>query len=531
MLFQRESILASIPASPAGARPVGAPPRAWSSSIALLAAVGLALGGCAAQTRTAGLVKVSHAAVEQEQTPSFTAASVAPAGAASIEAPKASPPPPPVPAMLDVAALAEMVKPAVVNITTTREVRFPAFGPPGASPFRFFFPTPEGFNEGSPEERMLRQTGAGSGFIIDTAGYVVTNEHVVHDATEVRVRLADDRELRGEVVGRDPKLDLALLKLEGARDLPVAALGSSEALRVGEPVLAVGNPFGLGHTVTLGIVSAKARTLGAGPYDDFIQTDASINPGNSGGPLFNARGEVVGINTAIKPGANSIGFAIPVDALKDILPQLRETGHVERGRLGLMFQPVTPDLARALQVESTRGALISNVEPGGPAARAGLREGDVIVAINDAALRSADDLPRKVARNRPGTRVKVTVLRQNEKREVFATLDALADDEESRANTNKSPSSGPRVEKSEPKLGLKVSNNPSGGARVDAVLDGGPRGELREGDVITELNGAAVRDVKDLSAALDKAKPGTTALIKVRRGGITRFAAVPIPKR
>jgi serine protease Do len=520
MLFHRESILASIPAS--GARSIGN--RRRGSSIALLAAAGLALGGCAPQTRTAGLVNVSRAPIEQEQ--SFTAAPVAPSSAAPVEAPKA--PPPPVPAMLDVAGLAEMVKPAVVNITTTREVRFP--GPSGVSPFRFLFPTPEGFNEGAPglEERMLRQTGAGSGFIIDAAGYVVTNEHVVHDATEVRVRLADDRELRGEVVGRDPKLDLALLKLEGAGDLPVAALGSSEALRVGEPVLAIGNPFGLGHTVTLGIVSAKARTLGAGPYDDFIQTDASINPGNSGGPLFNARGEVVGINTAMKPGANSIGFAIPVDALKDILPQLRETGHVERGRLGLMFQPVTPDLARALQVESTRGALISNVEPGGPAARAGLRAGDVIVSINDAALRSADDLPRKVARNRPGTRVKVTVLRQNEKREIFATLDALTDDEES-VSINRSPSSGSRVEKSEPKLGLKVSNNPSGGARVDAVLDG--RGELREGDVITELNGAAVRDVKDLSAALDKAKPGTTALIKVRRGGITRFSAVPIPKR
>src|SRR5262249_40402236 len=209
-------------------------------------------------------------------------------------------------------------------------------------------------------------------------------------------------------------LDIALLKLKDAKDLPAAPLGSSEQLRVGEHVLAVGNPFGLGHTVTLGIVSAKARAIGAGPYDDFIQTDASINPGNSGGPLFNWRGEVIGINTAIRPGANGIGFAIPIDAVKDVLGQLREKGHVERGRLGLAFQALTPTLATALGVDGPKGALVSDVEPGGAAARAGIKAGDVVVSVNGTPIQHADELRRRVARNAPGSTIKVGVIRDKQ---------------------------------------------------------------------------------------------------------------------
>jgi serine protease Do len=194
---------------------------------------------------------------------------------------------------------------------------------------------------------------------------------------------------------------------------------------VGEHVVAIGNPFGLGHTVTLGIVSAKARSIGAGPYDDFIQTDASINPGNSGGPLFNAKGEVVGINTAIRAGASGIGFAIPIDVLRDVLPQLKETGRVTRGKLGLVFQPVTADLAKALGLDAPRGALITDLEPGGPAVRAGLRSGDLVLAVNGAPVQHAEDLPRNVAKNAPGATVKLSVVRGRAPLEIAAKLDSL----------------------------------------------------------------------------------------------------------
>jgi serine protease Do len=481
------------------------------STLALLAA--LALGGCG---RTNSTSPITQVASPEMPSPPVAVATAAPPPAASPQLP-----PPPTPATFDVAALSEQVKPTVVNITITHEVSS-RFGEGGPDPFEFFF-GPRGGR--AQPDRPQKQTALGTGFIIDASGYVVTNEHVVREADEVRVRLADEREFVADVVGRDPKLDLALLKLQGAKDLPVAALGSSEQLRVGEHVLAVGNPFGLGHTVTLGIVSAKARSIGAGPYDDFIQTDASINPGNSGGPLFNWRGEVVGINTAIRAGANGIGFATPVDALKDVLTQLREKGHVERGRLGILFQPLTPALANALGLSSSRGALVSEVQPGGPAARAGIKEGDVVTSVNGAQIAHAEDLPRNVARNAPGSSIKVGVVRGGKQVEVTAKLDALEDDDAS----PKRPT-GPKRGKAQSaeKLGLQVSDAPEGGVRVDRV--GGDSQELEPGDTIIEVNGAPVKSVQDLKGVTSKLKPGTTALVKVRRGKLTRFAAIPIPK-
>jgi serine protease Do len=294
-------------------------------------------------------------------------------------------------------------------------------------------------------------------------------------------------------------------------------------------VLAVGNPFGLGHTVTLGIVSAKARTIGAGRYDDFIQTDAAINPGNSGGPLFNWRGEVVGINTAIRAGANGIGFAVPVDALKDVLPQLREKGFVERGKLGLGFQPVTRDLAKALGLDVPRGALVAQIEPGGPAERAGIRPGDVIVGVNGAPILHAEELPRNVARNAPGSEIDVSLLRGKEQREVKAKLELLEDDDAG-ARPTKRGARPERQPQSAGKLGVEVSNAPGGGVRVESIASGSA-GELLPGDVITEVNGVRVADVAALGAAVGKLKPGTTALLRVRRGNTTRFAAVPIPAK
>ncbi len=429
------------------------------------------------------------------------------------------------PATFDVAALADQVRPMVVNITTTQKVAVRGFDG-NMDPFDFFFGQR---GQQGPRERSMKRQALGTGVIIDPNGYVVTNDHVIRDADEVRVRLADDRELKARVVGHDPRQDVALLKIQGVSGLPAAPLGSSDKLRVGESVLAVGNPFGLGHTVTLGIVSAKARTIGAGPYDDFIQTDASINPGNSGGPLFNWRGEVVGINTAIRAGANGIGFAIPVDEVKDVLPQLREKGHVERGRLGLGFQPVTSDLADAMGLDGTKGALVSQVEPGGAAARAGIKERDVILAVNGAPIARAEELPRRVARNQPGSVVELTVVRDKQRREVKATLDALPDDP-TPVSAQGPNGIAPAPERSQVagKLGVQASDAPGGGARVEEIENDGVR-DLVPGDVIVDVNGAPVRDAAGLRAASARLKPGSTALVKVRRGKSIQFAAVPVP--
>ena len=295
-------------------------------------------------------------------------------------------------------------------------------------------------------------------------------------------------------------------------------------------MLAVGNPYGLGHTVTLGIVSAKARAIGAGPYDDFIQTDASINPGNSGGPLFNWRGEVIGINTAIRPGANGIGFAIPVDAVKSILPQLREKGRVDRGKLGLVFQPVSADLANVLGLQGENGALVSEVVPNGAAARAGIHAGDVVTAVDGTPIRHAEELPRRVASHQPGEQIKVTVFQNKKARDVTAKLDSLQDDDDG-------PAGAPRVtpDKRAPattdKIGIKLSDTPNGGVMVEDVADDSDVKDLHPGDVIIELNGAPVNNVAGLRAAITKVKPGTTALAKVRRGRVVQFAAIPVPAR
>ena len=278
------------------------------------------------------------------------------------------------------ADLAEQLRPAVVNISTTQVVKGPGRGFPGfpfrrpfgeRHPFEEFF---ERFFEGMDPQRKLRRNSLGSGFIINKDGHIVTNNHVVENATDIKVSLSDKEEFDAKVIGRDPKTDVALIKIEAPRDLPVAPLGDSDKLRVGAWVIAIGNPFGLGHTVTAGIASAKGRIIGAGPYDDFIQTDASINPGNSGGPLFNLHGEVVGINTAIIASGQGIGFAIPINLAKDILVQLREEGRVTRGWLGVQVQRVTQQLAQSFGLERARGVSLGRAaeQPGrtrGPAAR------------------------------------------------------------------------------------------------------------------------------------------------------------------
>lgn len=299
----------------------------------------------------------------------------------------------------DVASLAAAVKISVVNVYVEQVGTGLVLGR-------------DGF------QRDKRERGQGSGFVVDNAGHIVTNAHVVHGASRVRVRFADDREVEAEVRGEDPKLDLAVLELKDAKGLTPVTFGSSDALRVGEYAIAIGNPFGLGHTVTMGIVSAKSRSIGAGPYDDFIQTDASINPGNSGGPLFNQRAEVIGINTAINAQAQGIGFAIPIDALKAVLPQLIEKGVVERGRLGVVVETREDDSPAA----KAHGALIADVEPGSPGALAGLRPGDRIRSVEGVAVERSRDLPKRIAKFLPGETVRLGVERNGKEQALAVVL-------------------------------------------------------------------------------------------------------------
>ena len=423
----------------------------------------------------------------------------------------------PVPATFDVAALADQIKPLVVNITTTHPVN------PRADVFDSFFG-----QRGGGREMRQRQTALGTGFIID-------RQRLRRDQRPRRRRRRQTCASGSPTIASSTPTSSAAIpsstsrcsSSKGATRPARVALGSSDALRVGEYVLAVGNPFGLGHTVTMGIVSAKARAIGAGPYDDFIQTDASINPGNSGGPLFNWRGQVVGINTAIRAGANGIGFAIPIDAVKDILPQLRAKGHVERGKLGLVFQALTPDLAKAVGLDAPHGALVADVEPNGAAARAGIKAGDVILAVNAAPIVHAEELPRNVARNAPGKAITLTIERNGQKKDVQATLDPLVDDDAQApivpvAQTDQQTAS---------KLGLQVSNVPGGGVRVDGIADGSVVRDIEPGDVILDVGGVPVTNVESLRAAMSKLTPGSEALVKVRRGRTIQFAAVPIPKK
>ncbi|MBI3825888.1 MAG: trypsin-like peptidase domain-containing protein [Candidatus Rokubacteria bacterium] len=310
--------------------------------------------------------------------------------------------------------LAKVVRPSVVNVSTTQRIRR---SPRGDEFFRRFFELPEG---------RARQS-LGSGFIVSPDGYVVTNNHVVGEADEIVVRLADQSEYRARVVGTDPKTDIALLKID-ARGLPPLPFGDSDQIDVGAPVMAIGNPFGLEQTVTTGIVSAKERYIGSGPYDDFIQTDASVNPGNSGGPLVDAHGGLIGINTAIfseTGGSVGIGFAIPVNLAKQVLPQLKERGSVTRGYLGVAVGPVTPDAVRELRLPGRRGALVADVVPRSPAAAAGLRPGDVIVALEDRELQTPIDLTRRIAGTPPGTSVSLGVARADGRRTVKVTLSEL----------------------------------------------------------------------------------------------------------
>lgn len=417
---------------------------------------------------------------------------------------------------LDTATLVEEVKASVVNITATHTSKRASVDGPRL-PFEFFFRD----GPGATPEAARKQRALGTGFIFDDKGHVLTNAHVVQGADVVKVKLADERELRAKVKGLDARLDVAVLAIEGAEGLPFVPFGASSSLRVGEPVVAIGNPFGLGHTVTTGIVSAKGRAIGAGPYDDFIQTDASINPGNSGGPLFDARGHVIGMNTAINPAGQGIGFAIPSDEIKEILPQLVADGHVKRGRLGVYVQEIDEALAKGLGLESDRGALVGEVEKGGPADRAGIKSGDVIVEVDKARIAHARDLSRTIARYTPGSSVTVLVRRGGETKSVNATLAALDDDDHGAPPSSRS---GARETGG---LGLQVGDAEDGGAVVRRVAPDGPSaGALQPGDVIVEIDRRPVTSAGDLRTKVREAPTSKPLVVKVKRGDSSQYVAI-----
>jgi serine protease Do len=404
------------------------------------------------------------------------------------------------------APLAAEASPAVVHVKVTSVVKAAAedgvpFGfPPG------MFGDEEGPSQGFSAPRRGRgytQQGTGSGFVIRKDGVVLTNNHVVENAKHITVVLSDGRELEAKVMGRDPKTDLAVLKIDPAKSLPTARLGDSDGISVGDWVVAIGNPFGLSNTVTAGIVSAKGRAIGAGPYDDFIQTDAPINPGNSGGPLLNDRGEVVGINTAIfsqSGGSVGIGFAIPINLAKKLVPELEESGHVTRAWLGVTIQKLTPDLAQSLGVDPAHGALVAEVSEDGPAAASGIERGDVITRYDGKAVEDNAALPKLVASTPVGKSIPVEVVRDGKTKSLEVTVTKQPGDETAQEEHEHKGKWGLALRELSPAEREQRDLPAGAGVLVAGVSDDSPAAEagIKAGDVILQVNRKSVATVEQL---------------------------------
>jgi len=432
------------------------------------------------------------------------------------------------------ADLAEKLSPTVVNIYTTQMVKASRLphdlfnGQDIPEPFRHFF-GPSPFGQEQPQ-RDQKRTSLGSGVIISKDGYIVTNNHVVENADTINVRLTNFEEYDAKVIGRDPKSDLALLKIAPKNGLPVTAFGDSDKLRVGDWVMAIGNPFGFEQTVTAGIVSGKGRSLGSGPYENFIQTDASINPGNSGGPLFNLKGEMVGINSAIysRSGGNiGIGFAIPANMAKNVVNQLKEHGAVVRGWLGVMIQPVTPELAAQFKMERPIGALVGEVSPGSPADKAGIKPGDVIVEFNGKEISQVSTLPNLVADTPVGSKAEVALFRKGALKKLPIVIAKLSEEQlaagEPAESLNKRLGLG--VQDLTPELAAALGITDKHGVLITAVEPDSPAAEagLRKGDLILEFNQRPVRDVKIFLNEIKGIRAKSTVSFFIKRDGRTRF--------
>ncbi|MEA3155850.1 MAG: serine protease Do [Betaproteobacteria bacterium] len=428
----------------------------------------------------------------------------------------------------DFTDLVEKYGSAVVNISTTQNARNPLAGraPPNIPEddpfyefFRRFMPNP-----GPNAPREFQSQSLGSGFIITADGFVLTNAHVVEAADEITVKLTDKRELRAKVIGADKRTDIALLKID-ATGLPTVRFGDPNRLRVGEWVVAIGSPFGFENSVTAGIVSAKGRSLPQENFVPFIQTDVAVNPGNSGGPLFNLRGEVVGINSAIYSrtgGFMGLSFAIPIDVANEVVQQLKSTGRVIRGRIGVVIQPVTRELADGFGLQKPQGALVNSVEKGGPAEKAGVEPGDVILKFDGKAVSSSEDLPRVVGATKPGSRVTMQIWRNKTARDVQVTVAELQDDRAAQQKRGaKPPAATPGV------FGMSLTDlteaqrkelKVEGGVLVGEVQGVAARAGIRRGDVILAVNNQDVKSVEHFRELMGQVEKGRIVALLVRRG-------------
>jgi serine protease Do len=429
----------------------------------------------------------------------------------------------------DFTVLVERQGPAVVNVVTSRRAKAGGEFPddPLFDFFRRFLPQPPEPGPGPGP----RGQGIGSGFIISADGYVLTNAHVVADSDEVIVRLADAREFTGKIVGVDTRTDIALLRVN-ASGLPTVTLGNSENLKVGEWVAAIGSPFGFVNTITAGIVSAKGRSLPDENFVPFIQTDVAVNPGNSGGPLLNLKGEVVGINSAIYSrtgGYMGVSFAIPIEVALDVSRQLQQTGKVTRGRLGVQIQALTPELAKSFKLENVKGVLVATVEPGSPAAKAGLQAGDVILAFEGKPVTNANELPRVVAATKPGSTATLDIWRNGAKRQLKATLGEFPSEKVAQQ-------SAPEAKQSANRLGLVVrelapAQRKALGIEYGLAIEGvsGPAaGQLQRGDIVMAVNNVYFKSLDEFNSILQQQPAGGMVALLVRRGDAALYVPIPI---
>jgi serine protease Do len=453
------------------------------------------------------------------------------------------------------ADIVERVKPSVISVKVNinEKVAKDDSGnddspfQPGSPMERFFrrFGGPDGLPpgmRGGPRGGRGVVTGQGSGFFISTDGYAVTNNHVVDGADKVEVTTDEGKTYTAKVIGTDARTDVALIKVEGGSNFPFAKLSDGKP-RIGDWVLAVGNPFGLGGTVTAGIVSASGRDIGNGPYDDFIQIDAPVNKGNSGGPAFNTEGEVMGVNTAIySPSGGSVGiaFSIPASTVKTVIAQLKDKGSVSRGWIGVQIQPVTADIADSLGLKKAEGALVAEPQASGPAAKAGIESGDVITAVNGETVKDARELARTIGALAPGNAVKLNVLHKGQDKVVNLTLGQLPNSIEAKADTDNDDKGGAARGTDVPKLGLTVApaNSVAGAGKegvvvteVDPKSAAAERG-FKEGDVILEVAGKSVANAGEVREAINAARTDNknSVLMRVKSGGSARFVAVPLAK-
>jgi len=433
--------------------------------------------------------------------------------------------------------LAQKAKPGVVNIRTVKIVKG------GGRVFRHFFGKPFGDNDPFKDffgpfprqdpQREFKQRSLGSGFIIDRDGYIVTNNHVVENADQIKVKLANEKEFDAKIVGRDPKTDLAIIKIAASSDLVPLKLGDSEALKVGTWVVAIGSPFGLEQTVTAGIVSAKGRIIGSGPYDDFIQTDASINPGNSGGPLLNMNGEVVGINTAIIASGQGIGFAIPINLADGIIAQLKASGEVTRGWLGVGIQDLTPELAEYYNVKNQKGVLVTHVFEGDPAEKGGIKAKDIIIKIDGKPVPTARELSSTIAGIAVGKKTAILLIRNGKKKTVYIKIAKRQDDESlARKETGGSDELGLMVAELTPEIARQLDFDENEKGVIITKVKPGSKGKLagvHQGDLIKEIDRRPVSTLNDYHKKMQKIKKGENIHLLIKRSRIG-FIVVKITK-